>query len=261
MNAASSLKSLLVCLVLCAATLLLPKTAEKKIPIYVFYTPSHEQLYREWFLETVPNELEVVAHKHEQECAKGSFEAAGWNRCMAKKIELVLEAIEEHWGGVFIHADVDVQFFRPFAHMVDELLGDKDIVFQLDEPGGFPCNGFFICRANERTRQLWKKVQERMSRTGLNDQRCMHIILGKFSGSPLVKVNWGLLPAKFFFGAATFKQQFWVPGRTFHIPDNPVFHHANYTVGVEYKKKQLHYVKDTFVQRATKTPANNPSKT
>ena len=200
--------------------------------IYTFYTDSHSDLFDNYFLPSVPKNLEVVAKKLPQECS-GVFMDSCWMKTMTRKLDYVLESIRECWGGVFIHSDCDVQFFGPFLENILNQLGDKDLAGQAELKQSEICCGFFICRANEKTENLFKAVKSLV-----NDKENDQIVLNKIKEQ---FVDWKTLDGRYFsaihflgFGKT------WSPGDEVKIERNDILmHHANWTIGIENKKKLM----------------------
>lgn len=199
---------------------------------------------------------------------------------MLRKCDLILEAIEENQGEIFIYSDTDVQFFRPTESAILKLMWGKDIIFQRDTPNGKLCCGFLACRANQKTFKLWqdaKQIVSKQSDQDKGDQEIINSLLlnNKISGltqrigARLVRIfkkkdpwlahrlfppqnkygiKWGYLPVEFF-GAGTLTGRQWEPGMYLEIPRNIILHHANWTVGLENKIAQLKFVRDVVESR------------
>lgn len=222
--------------------------------LYSLSTPSHEILKKEWFLATLRDPYEVIFESYGQECLSGEYKSEGWKNMMSKKVDLVLHAIRENWGTVFIYSDVDVQFFARLSEPLLKLVqSDIDMLIQRDSPQGTLCAGFFVCRGNSKTLALWediKKSLELRNDENLDDQDFLNkqLIRKTFMGfRPWIgnscKIKWRFLPNEFFNGGTLTGKQ-WSPGMSLLLPKKIVLHHANWTVGVENKIKQLQYVKD-----------------
>ncbi len=210
-----------------------------KIRMYSFYTPSHQVLKDNWFLPTIQDDYEVIIKLGEQRCPSAKFRQDGWVETTLDKVDVIIEAIEQNWGNIFIFADIDIQFFKPTEQLILEAMSGKDMVVQRDNPSGVICSGFFACRANEKTLQLWKAVKQFMIDNHRDDQNS----LNKFMRhkNPF-DIKWDYLPSEFF-GGGTLTETSWRPGRTLPIPNNIVLHHANWTVGIPNKIAQLNYVR------------------
>ncbi|MBD3246675.1 MAG: hypothetical protein GF333_06640 [Candidatus Omnitrophica bacterium] len=235
--------------------------------VYSFYTPTHKVLVDEWFLPSVKDDFEVVLEQYGQECASGEFMDQGWNECMVRKVDLIIRGVAENPEKLFIHSDVDIQFFRPVKDILLRLMKNKDMLIQRESPWGTVCPGFVIMRGNEKNGSLWEEVRLRLveDKEGKNDQDILNEILCKNNllRSRIYRklkvkdktrypnafgLRWGYLPMSFFSpGAGTGRR--WIPGSAFDIPEDIALHHANWTVGVQNKISQLRYVKEKVLRK------------
>jgi len=255
--------------------------------LYGLYTPTHGVLAREWFLPTLQDDYDVRLSREEQ---VGSPEhhrygTGEFNRTTMRKVDLTLGAIEENWGDVFIISDVDIQFFGPTEQLLRESIKDRDIAFQQNQANGEINAGFFICRANARTRLLWTAVQDALrERTDWNDQDALnHLMFRRFPrpfrslpfnhwaqyhlcglaehGVPAYRIahvlllfrnefglRWRYLPRRFFLKGLNSRGN-WEPGEQMRIPKDIVMHHANFCLGVDAKVAQLRAVSATVAGR------------
>ncbi len=226
----------------------------EKMKLYAIYTPSHAILKDEWFLPSIQDDFDIVIKFHEQICPSGIFMSSGWAQTTIKKIELIIRAIEENWGKIFIFSDVDIQFFAPIQNKIEQLMGDNDMLIQRDNPKGTLCTGFFACRGNEKNLQLWKNAYVLMlnNKKIRDDQEALNICLNNPRNGKDKKnkynVIWDYLPV-IFFGGGSLTGYGWSAGKNWPIPENIVMHHANFTKGVENKIKQLKHVRDTVNAR------------
>ena len=172
----------------------------KPIPLYFYaHSDSESKVMRDAFvgsLKDSPAAIElrewiVDAHGEDQSLRFGT------------KIELVLKAIRENWGGLVIVCDVDVRFFREIAPFVDYYAGSGDAwgvdaAFQRDEDRSLQVNlGFMALRCNRAVHDLFRITgeiiqQNRPGATG--DQRIINRALAEpsFYGTPRLK--WAVLP-------------------------------------------------------------------
>ena len=251
--------------------------------LYCYTTPSHETLFSEWFLPSVGDEYDVVAeHDHEQRCPTARCQADGWKETMFRKLQCVLRAIRENWGGVFLYADVDTQWFGRSEAALKKALGDADIAIQLDAPYGLACAGLFVCRGNERVLALFERIAERMLKEHRDEQMLFNeiLLLNEMPNSRLrhlvrfwpkiflrffpwglynflpkpnpFDVRWRYLPPTLFFGGGTFTGRHWVPGSKLFVPRNALCHHANFVYGIEDKIKQFRSVREIMDQHHCK---------
>jgi hypothetical protein len=238
----------------------------RPVRLYLIYTPSHEEFFRKWFLPSLKDDFELAIERYDQECPSANFVEEGWDRTMLHKVDVILRGIEENWNGVFLHADVDIQFFRPCKALLLEAIRDKDLVAQRDSGSGILCAGFFALRGNDRTLALWHAVRKTLLDTNARNEQDIlnHLLRGKYRNwlarfDALVSglrgrstvylsglrnrfgVTWNYLPKTFF--SPGIYDRCWEPGMDFEVPSGIVLHHANWTVGVENKKAQLEYVR------------------
>lgn len=223
----------------------------EKMKLYAIYTPSHRVFKDKWFLPSIQDDFDLVIEFHKQICSSASFMSSGWANTMIKKVELIIRAIEENWGKVFIYSDVDIQFFAPVQNKIEQLIKGKDIVFQKNNPAGKICAGFFACRGNEKTLQLWQDVHRYMiNNKEISDQATLNKCLrGKNKNK--YNVIWDYLP-NIFFGGGTLTGCSWKPKKKLPIPKKIVMHHANYSIGIKNKIAQLNYVRKKVNARKNK---------
>jgi hypothetical protein len=226
---------------------IMAKSFEEAMNIYSFYTDSHTVLKDEWFLPSLMaikdiDNFNLIIRYYDQECERGSFNSKGWNKTMIRKVEMILDAIEENWGKIFIYADIDIQFFQPMRLLIEKEIQNYDIVLQKDSPELEICAGFFACRANENTKKLWSTIYRIMVEDpSRDDQKPLNKILRNNE----MDIKWNYLPIEFMSGGTLIGRYgyLWKPGIYLPIPSNIVLHHANWTIGVQNKIAQLEYVK------------------
>ena len=211
--------------------------------IYTFYTDTHKHMYDEYFMKSVPDSFRVRTLHMPQECESGNFHAEGWMKTMMRKVDYVVDSINEviydgtEW---FVHADCDIQFFGDFHDDIESELDGFDMVNMDDN---MLCAGFFACRANSKTLNLWKSVRDNLSKYP-NDQIAMNNIL------PTSGVRYNKLPRfKYFNYMHTIgHDSVWDGQADINISrsnlDSILVHHANYTIGVENKIKMMEHVRD-----------------
>jgi len=197
--------------------------------LYVIFTPSHRNLYENYFLKSVPDEFEIIPCEIPQECPTGEFYKEGWDKTCYKKIELYEKACAENQGELFLFSDVDIQFFGKIKDTLIEELGDYDIACQNDT-AHYYCSGFWICRGNERTLNMFsemKKNYQSEDQTTMN--RHIHLCKSKFLSNK-------------FFTVGHILSTVW-SGQDFKIDYPILMHHANWVSGIDNKIKILDYVK------------------
>ncbi len=200
------------------------------------YSRSHERLKEEWLLATLKDDYELSLHESATQ-GRGRYMEEDWIESVLFKSRKIIQTIEENWGGVFVYADADIQFFAPTRQEVLKALEGKDIVCQLDNPSGNLCTGFFAARANAATLELWQAVQAAIP-VERRDQIAFNRIARQIKG-----LRHGCLPVRFF-SAGTFTGRMWEKGDRVYVPRSPIMHHANWAVGVEDKVALLEKVRE-----------------
>lgn len=207
--------------------------------LYTFYTDSHKELYEDYFKKTwdenkLDKSFDLVVDYFPQESG-GNFMDEGWNLTMKKKVKYILKSIEDTWGESFIHADCDIQFFGDFKKDIKDKLEKNDLVAQRDE--SLLCAGFFACKSNEKTKELWEKVYNNIDKFG-NDQLALNSLKGD--------VKTDFLDEKYFNISFVYNGVWTVESKVDAnlIPKDIYIHHANWTVGVNNKIKMMNYVRE-----------------
>ena len=230
--------------------------------VYIFYTESHKVLLDEWFLPSIYDEYnaELDITEFVQKCESARLGSDGWLETMYFKIETILKGIEENinkQNNVFIHSDIDIQFFGNFIKDCDKLFKQSncDILFQ--KGGRSICLGFFICRANEKTKKFFTDIKTYMKQNKKNDEWNAKLLLNishdfiqkHYFKKILLKNNydikWNYLPYRKYINGSLVSisskyEQFKRP------PSTTIMHHATCTLGIENKIKQLRYVRNYF---------------
>lgn len=214
----------------------------EKIKLYALYTPSHKCLTDNFFLPSIQDDFEIKLTRYKQTCTSARFMREGWTETTIQKVIVIIQAIKDNWGKIFIFSDVDIQFFGPIEDTILLLMEDKDMVIQKNRPNGAVCSGFFACRGNEKTLQLWQDVKKEMEKDKeCSDQISLNRCLRRAAHKD---VQWDYLPDTFF-GAGTLTGRHWKPGMELSLPHGILMHHANWTPGgVPWKIKQLEYVRE-----------------
>jgi hypothetical protein len=211
--------------------------------LYALCTPSHHRLRDEWFLPTVQDDfvLNLVNVNLNLE-GSGTYREPDFMLAVRRKAVMLERAIEQNWGRSFLVCDVDIQFFSPVKEKLLSLQGDLDVLAQDDGPGGL-CAGFYVMRANQRTKDLIQVLnQELQANPSASEQRTFN------AAARVANVSTGKLPEGFFTNGKRCPKR-WYPGIEIEIPDPIWMHHANWTVGVQNKVEQLRIVRKLVQSR------------
>ena len=240
-----------ILLMLCMASASILSAQPAKIKLYAMYTESHAPLAHTYFLPSICDDYEVIIKKFEQQTdSHHEFMKQGWIQAIHNKIDFIIDAIAENIGSIIIYSDVDIQFFAPSQETILKTLADTDFAIQKEEPKGSVCTGFFACRAHEKTLNLWKAIKQFViNNPQYNDQHAFNYLV---RNTNQFNISWHYLPENFF-GGGTFTDTIWKPGDSLRIPENPIMHHANYTVSVAHKIAQLEYVQKKVTTRSMQT--------
>jgi hypothetical protein len=210
--------------------------------VYTFLTESHKPLLN-FFINSFPfndgMKLEIVYFP--QECLTAEYEKEGWNKTMYRKVSYILDSLESTaMNDFFIHSDIDIQFFGDLKSDIESIISENnnvDIFFQNDG-NNYLCMGFFVCKKNDKTVNLFKQVLNNLSQYK-NDQDAMNNIIKS------VDITYQVLPERYF--TTGIVNRFFTGFETeFYIPKKLIMHHANYTVGVPNKIKLLSIIKESY---------------
>ena len=248
-------------------------------------SPSHEVLRDRWFLPTVPQGFKAEVSEVEQLCPTGEYGSQGWREATLAKFQPIKAAIADHPNELILFSDVDVRFFdlEP-RHLVEEL-GDCDIAFQREDAKGQVCTGLFVFRANEAVAELVNAATDAIRSGVTDDQVATNKVLGAaevvgygrrveravgrlLSANPGITValaaslldrayardrvksivSWKYL-SKRFWTPGQMGIGIWDPGDALAVPTRMLAHHANWTVGIDNKLRQLEAVDAIVTER------------
>jgi hypothetical protein len=213
------------------------------------YTESHLVFKENWFVPSLKDNFDLRLHFYKGK-GSGEFMKKDWLEAVLFKADTIIQSIKDLDGETLVYSDVDVQFFAPVQPVIEQALGTNDIVCQLSRPHGELCTGFFVLKANPATRALWEEVRTSIPSEG-RDQPAFNRILRS-----MTHIRFDHFPTTIF-GGGTFCTKRWQPGEKIHIPLNPCLHHANCTVGLENKFRQLEYVKSVVTRGPDAIAENN----
>jgi hypothetical protein len=209
-----------------------------RLPLYAIYSPAFEVLVRDFFLPSLPNDVELRLRREEITGA-GNFQDPAFNLALKRKLDRLRESLVENHEKLVVWTDVDVQFFAPIAPLVRRKMATLDVCFQAEWRGSPEMNvGFMGLRCNSAVVRLFDRVAQVMEETGeVSDQKVVNHLL------PASGLRIGQFPLSFYASSH---------GR--RLPRTIALHHANDTVprngrsSLELKLEQLRHVRER-VQR------------
>lgn len=217
----------------------------KKMKIFSVYTDEIAAI-KPIFLDSMKDDWEVhVEYLGKAGEGNGDFHSRGWLDVQKKKLNFIINKIEENQGDVIIWSDLDIQFFAQCVPLIEQAIEGYDVLYQAERwPRKDEVNiGFAVIRCNEQTLALYRMALEYdLDELQVADQTAINDILAKNK----TDVKWDILP-----------RQFWAMSHYMHDksvpPPDVVLHHANCTspgtvngklVGsVELKLQQFELVK------------------
>lgn len=196
--------------------------AARRLPpslIFSCYTSSHETLYRDHFLPSLPPGLQSRSTRLDI-TGTGDFQSRDFLQSIEAKLELMIESIRANTGRAIVWSDVDIIFTRDptelFAQMLEQ--EDVDIWYQKEhiDYSDDVNAGLVLMRCNSTVERFYRDVLATMrSVPGLNDQNAINRLLSEGAA-----VSWSYLPRQFYA-----RSQGWPP------PRDIVAYHANVTPG------------------------------
>ena len=220
---------------------------KNKLRVYTVYSDSHRTLFENYFLPSLKNtNLELVYEKSDRK-GSGFYMSKNYLEGILEKIDCIIQAIKDNWGGVFLFSDVDIIFIKDVSIDLISRLKSKDILFQRElYAGGLVNTGFFVCRGNEGTLKLWQMCRDRVSRSvSLGSDIQINSTLGSDSNinNLLVEypnlVRFDTLPLDKYYSPREHVDLKKIP----LIPKNIYIYHANFLLGVNNKEHLLSKVR------------------
>lgn len=188
----------------------------KKIKLYSIYTEEAKEL-KDIFMSTIQDNWEINLVSWGQAGEDGNWGTESFGKLMRKKIEFVIETLEQNRGNIIIFSDIDIQFFGKCTKLIKKSLKNNDILFQSEIWPQKKINaGFIVAKCNDRTFNFFKSVSDiKLENLKFFEQAAMNMILDR--DNPYLK--WDVLPS-----------QFWAMSHGGNPPLDIVLHHANCTM-------------------------------
>lgn len=212
--------------------------------VYTFYTESHKQILEKFFLPSLlkHENPSLVIEKFSQKCKNANYMNFGWLETMVDKIKMIIRAIRDNYGEVFIYSDCDIIFCNSF--LIDCLLKieDKDILFQKDAQSD-ACCGFMVIKANNNTYNFFSLILKNIF--NYKDDQAP---INKYLKDQSIPIKYNLLDKSYYnlyFDLGS-KALSWDPfkDKIPILPDGIKLFHANWIIGIEKKNKTLELVQN-----------------
>jgi hypothetical protein len=203
--------------------------------VYTFFSDTHKA-FIDSYVSSFPFELDfdLEMKYFPQECETGKYHSENWNKTMKRKVEYILYSLEKtKENELFVHSDIDIQFFGKIKNDLILQMNDFDIRFQND--GHQLSMGFFVCRKNTKTQKLFNKVLSDL-KNYRDDQFAVNGII------KTMNLSYSPLPEHYY--TVGLKHGVWQGNDIlFNIPKNILVHHANFTEGIDNKLKLIQLIK------------------
>ena len=208
--------------------------------MYSCYSRSHKVLVDNFFLPSIPDDVQLILKEHPQICETACFYQKNWMEAVRGKIPFLVYAIQENLGNVFVFSDCDVQFFGPILNEISKEMEGFDLAFQNEN--GSCCTGFFACRGSQEVHDFFRKVYEEIPLYG-GDQKTVNELLPQYPHLKIKKLS----------------SRFWThAGKDYEAPKDILVHHANCTTGIENKIRLLDKIKNQVRDAKRQTNIQSP---
>jgi hypothetical protein len=208
--------------------------------IFAVSSRSFHRLRDEWFLATLPSDMEpVLVESPADSIPVREFGSPQWRAALDFKLQLVCDTIRDHPGEVVCFSDVDVQFFGSFKDEILRTLADHDVSAMRESGGSNLLNGgFYAIRCAPHVEALWEEALfADKSESEFHDQDALNAFLEEQAHG----VRLALLP-----------DTFWASHR--HLVLKEAEPHAmlvNHATGWPDKGEALRQVRDRYSRQAT----------
>lgn len=204
--------------------------------IITFFSETHRVLHDDFFAKSVKKlsdkDLILESHLVEQTCPSGDWCSDGWLKCMSDKLRIILSELESLDGSIVIYSDCDVIIIDSLIEDIESEMEGFDI--KLQDDGSQFCAGFFAFRKNEKVRAMIESAYSLCDE--IDDQSAINRALPNFG------LSYSTLDFSKYNNVRKQLGGCWQDGMDFNPDKNTIMFHANFTVGVENKKKLLSLV-------------------
>ena len=193
--------------------------------IFCCYTQAHKTLLENYFSRSLPAGFSVTSIELDI-AGPGDYLSPEFLQCISRKVDLILQSIEENSDEIVIWSDIDIQFFDLQPEMLVNQLGNHDIAFQREGHRVTDVNtGFIVCRCNRATAAFFRKAKDGLKQIPTaNEQLIINALLRQEN----CEVSWTYLSPGFYA-----RSHGWPP------PRNIVLYHANNTAGSNGVRRKI----------------------
>lgn len=148
--------------------------------IVAVHSPQFARLRDEWFLATLPSDMQpvLIESPFDSLPGDGGWGTPQWRAALDFKLQLVCDTIRDHTGEIICFSDVDVQFFGSFRNAILEILADHDIAAMRESQAGGMNGGFYAIRCAPHVEALWEEAMfTDKTEAVLHDQDALNALL------------------------------------------------------------------------------------
>lgn len=166
--------------------------------IFCCYTKAHKPLLVDYFIPSMPNDINLSAISLDGIDGPGDFLSTEFIDCIRRKMQHIEQSIRDNRGSIIGWLDVDIVFFKNFRDAVLKFMEDEnlDIAFQKEGFGpwdGEVNTGVIFMRCNERVLKFYQQVRRVMAENpDKNEQPVVNELLAQKPD-----LRWKMLPLSF----------------------------------------------------------------
>lgn len=166
--------------------------------IFCCYTKAHKPLLEDYFIPSMPNNINLNAISLDGIDGPGDFLSTEFIDCIRRKMGHIEQSIRDNDGSIIGWLDVDIVFFKDFRQSVLKFMNEEnlDIVFQKEGFGQWDSEvntGVIFMRCNKRVLNFYQQVRRLMAENpDKNEQPVVNELLKQKPD-----LHWKMLPLRF----------------------------------------------------------------
>lgn len=211
----------------------------KAMKIYYFYNDSFFKM-KQNFEDSFKDDFDRQVYKLDKNT---NNKAGGGGNVWDFKTNMIVNAIQENDGEIILVSDIDIIFYQPVVDKIQELMKQKDILFQSEWLDRFVNIGFIAIRCCQKTLRFWEIVRNQIFLYKSWDQRVVNELLYDFTFNMenRFEMRWGRLPISFWARSLS--------GSKLNVPNDIYLHHANGVSSMDGKFEQFDLVKNKLNEK------------